>query len=206
MKTLRTTTLILAALAFSLCGGCKKNKAEGGAADAAAKDTAPEPPPPPPPLHDAEVTLEGGWKLTLRVPEGLADDGKGVFQTAGNVLIVRASCTDPCEKGAWLARSADVVAQEIAAYAAQDAAGNRIPASIQSNNRVAEDRYEYEVTVPPGGGLLDEPSLAGGVALFNDAWPKYVVCEWGAALETAPTFKPALIEACKSLQVVAAAP
>jgi hypothetical protein len=207
MKTARTTLVVLAALALALAGGwgCKKNQAPG-AADAAAQKDAPEPPPPPPPLHDAEVTLEGGWKIELRVPEGFNDDGKGTFQAPGNLLVVRASCSDPCEKGKLLARSADIVAQEIAGYAALDAAGNRIPPTIAYNNRVAEDRYEYEVTVPAGGGLLDEPALAGGVLLFNAAWPKYVVCEWAAGLQDAPTFKPALIDACKSIQVVNAAP
>ncbi len=207
MNTARSTLVILAALALSLAAGwgCKKSQAPA-AGDVAAQKDAPEPPPPPPPLHDAEVTLEGGWRINLRVPEGFTDDGKGVFQAPGNILVVRAACSNPCERDKLLARSADIVAQEIASYAAQDAAGNRIPPAIAYNNRVSEDRYEYEVTVPPGGGLLDEPSLAGGVVLFNAAWPKYVVCEWAAGLQDAPTFKPALIDACKSVQVVAAAP
>jgi hypothetical protein len=204
MNLAKTTVILLCTLALCAFSSCKKD-GKGGAADAAPKDNY-EPPPPPPPLHDVEVSLEGGWKIKLQVPEGFTDDGKGVFQTKGNVLIVRASCTDPCEKGAWLAKADMVVAQELLGYAAQDAAGNKIPAQAEYNNRVAENRYEYAVAVPPGGGLLDEPSLAGGVLLFDDAWPKYIVCEWGAALETAPTFRPALEAACKTIQVLTPAP
>jgi hypothetical protein len=205
MNIAKTTTIVLCALALCTLAACKKGGPEGAAVDAAPQDSY-EPPPPPPPLHDAVVDLEGGWKLKVKVPEGFTDDGKGVFQAKGDVLIVRASCTTPCERGAWLAKADTIVAQELLGLAAQDAAGNKIPAQVEYNNRVSENRYEYAVAVPPGGGLLDEPSLAGGVLLFDDAWPKYVVCEWGAALQTAPTFRPALEEACKSLEVLAAAP
>jgi len=212
----KTTAMILLATALGASADCKKK--EAGAPPPPAAPDAEEPPPPPPPLVDAKVTLPAGWEITLKVPEGFKDDGEGLFESTGNALAVRLGGKDPCVPAdpaaapevpctdrKWLEKKDNVLVQEMNAFASQDAAGNRIPAQNEFPPRwVSDSRVEYAVVVPSGGGLLDEPSLAGGVVVFDNAWPNYVVCEWGAAMETAPTFRPALEDACKTMQVTSA--
>ncbi|MBI5501241.1 MAG: hypothetical protein HY907_13425 [Deltaproteobacteria bacterium] len=217
----RTTTMILLALLLGASGACKKSE-KGGAVPPPAADVEEPPPPPPPALVNAMVKFPGGWEIKLKTPEGFESDGQGEFTTRGNALSVSLGGEDPCkpeDPGApagtsptctdrkWLEKKDTVLAQVLNAFASQDAAGNRIPAQTEYPPRwVTESRVEFSVVVPAGGGLLDEPSLAGGVIAFDNAWPNYVLCEWGAAMETAPTFKPALEEACKAMQVMGVGP
>jgi hypothetical protein len=198
-----TFLALLACTALLLTPACKKKDGEAKpATDAAADDGAPPPPDPPPPLVDAELTLDG-WKLKLKVPEGFEtfEQEPGVWRTPGATMTVRLGCGTPCEPDQLVAKSADLVAGEIEGWAADMPDGSKQRPQIQKNEREAEGRYVYEVAVPAGGGLLADPSLAGAVLLFQDGWKKYVVCEWNAALETAPTFRPALDEACRALAV-----
>lgn len=186
---------------------CKKQAGDSKPAtpDAAQEDDgAPPPPDPPPPLRDAELTLDG-WRFKLKVPEGFetSDQDPGVYRTRSATMTVRTGCGSPCEPEQLVAKSADLVAGEIDGWSADLADGSKQRPQIQKNERPEEGRYVYEVVVPAGGGLLSEPSLAGAVLLFREGWPKYVVCEWNVTFETAPTFRPALDEACRALEVVA---
>ncbi len=195
---------LLACTALLLAPACKKKDGESKpAADAAEDDGAPPPPDPPPPLVDAQLTLDG-WQFKLKVPEGFEtfDRDPGVYSTKGATMTVRLGCGSPCEPQQLVAKSGDLVAGEIDGWAADLPDGSKQRPQLQKNEREAEGRYVYEVLVPAGGGLLADPSLAGAVLLFQEGWPKYVVCEWNAALETAPTFRPALDEACRALEVV----
>ncbi|MBI5489465.1 MAG: hypothetical protein HY905_19180 [Deltaproteobacteria bacterium] len=214
----RTTTTILLALLLGASAECKKS-GKGGAPPAPAADAEEPPPPPPPALVDAMVKFPGGWEIKLKTPEGFEGDGQGTFDAPGNALSVSLGGEDPCKPEdpaapagtsstctdrKWLEKKDAVLAKVLNTFSSQDAAGNRIPAQNEYPPRWPSDgRVEFSVVVPSGGGLLDEPSLAGGVIVFDNAWPNYVLCEWGAAMQTAPTFKPALEDACKSMQVMA---
>lgn len=196
---------LLAGFALLADSACKKKEGDTkpAAADAATDDGAPPPPDPPPPLRDAELTLDG-WRFKLKVPEGFEtfDREPGVYRTGGASMTVRLGCGSPCEPDKLVAKSADLVAGEIDGWSADLPDGSKQRPQIQKNERLEEGRYVYEVAVPAGGGLLSEPSLAGAVLLFREGWPKYVVCEWNTSLPTAPTFRPALDEACRALEVV----
>jgi hypothetical protein len=205
---------IAAALALiAVLGACKK-KEEAATTKAAetqdaAADEGPPPPPPPPEVGDHAAEIEG-WSLAFGMPDGFvpaegkvnefrpADAGGAV--TLGVVIEGAA----PPFPASWRAEADRIMLRALAAYDFVDHDDRRTPAQVIENERLGAGRYRYEVKVPAGDALLGKETLAGGVILFDDAWPGYVTCYWTADFQGAPTFRPALIDACERLAVKAA--
>ncbi|MDI7267912.1 MAG: hypothetical protein QME96_07950 [Myxococcota bacterium] len=211
MRTPTTTrcAAVAALIACAAAAGCAKGR-PGADAVAVPEDRAAPPPRPPPALVERSVEIDG-WKMTLSVPDDFEAETHGTFRpkgegARGNMLTVGTACDGRCGAGGWIARADRIVLAAASGMDRETSDGRTIKAQVRYNRKVADGRYEYEVSVPKGEGILDEPFIAGGVLVFDDAWPAYVACEYVAAFETAPTYAGVLAEACASLKVLAAPP
>jgi hypothetical protein len=199
MTTLRTSLVMIAVVGLWTVPACKKEQVKDAGGQL---DLAPQPPPPPPELKETKLEVDG-CTIQVKVPEGFKGDpaDPGVFHGPGsNLLKVSTDCGCPCGRGGWLAKADQIVLAEINAFTYEDPAGKKYPAQLNYNNKVADGRIEFEVSVAAVPGLLDEPYVAGGVYAFDEQWDKFVVCRYSVTMEAAPTYQTVLQAACKSLQ------
>jgi len=211
MRIRRLGILVLALAIAGALAACKKKGGEVPAPatpDAAvAENDAPPPPPPAPTLVSREIVVKE-WKLALDLPESFEETEPGVFRAKDGpdrdavAIFVGVNCAGACGPRDWVADSGKIINDAIRSFGFEDADGNRREPQVNENQPLGAGRYFFDLVTPKGDGMLDEPAFVAGVFAFNNEWPAYVSCHFSVAPAVAPTYKSALTDACRSLEIV----